>query len=455
MFRRILIANRGEVALRIARTAREMGISPVGVVSTVDRESAWAREMDQVVCIGQAAPKESYLRGDRILQAALQTRCAAIHPGWGFLAESPAFAALCTQHGLTFIGPPAGVMQRLALKSPAKVVMAAAGLEVIPGSPGRVATPEAAARWAEDLGYPVLLKADAGGGGRGMRRCGNEAELRAGFAAASAESSAAFGDGGLYLEKCVDGARHIEVQLIADRYGHAIHLGERECSVQRNHQKLLEESPSPALSETDRKELGLRAARAVEVSGYIGAGTIEFLRDVTGRLYFMEMNARLQVEHPVSEMRSGIDIVAEQLRIAANEPLNIRQEDFTLTGHTIECRINAEDPSAGFRPTPGRLTAFEIPTDRGPGRVRLETHLAVGEEVTPHYDSLMAKVIAHGLTRDAAIETLLATLTASRIEGVSTTIPMHLAILDSPAFRAGEYDTRSIPGWESLAPKTS
>ncbi|HJO25630.1 MAG: acetyl-CoA carboxylase biotin carboxylase subunit [Planctomycetes bacterium] len=455
MFRRILIANRGEVALRIARTAREMGISPVGVVSTADRESAWARAMDQVVCIGEAAPGKSYLRAQTIVQAALQTGCSAVHPGWGFLAESPGFAALCQQHGVTFIGPPAGLIQSLGLKAPAKAAMSAAGLEVIPGSPGRLPTVQAALDWAKEVGYPVLLKADAGGGGRGMRRCANDDELRTGFAAAAAESLAAFGDGGLYLEKCIEDGRHIEVQLLADRFGHAVHLGERECSIQRSHQKLLEESPSPALSDTDRDELGLRAAQAARFIGYIGAGTIEFLRDASGRLYFMEMNARLQVEHPVSEMRCGIDIVAEQLRIAANEPLRLQQSELTLTGHTIECRINAEDPAQGFRPTPGLLTAFAIPTDCGPGNVRVETHLASGEEVTPHYDSLMAKVITHGLTRDAAIETMLATLAQVRITGVSTTIPLHLAILDSATFRAGTYNTSSIPGWQSPAAKAS
>ncbi|MDP6520837.1 MAG: biotin carboxylase N-terminal domain-containing protein [Planctomycetota bacterium] len=455
MFRRILIANRGEVALRIARTAREMGISPVGVVSTADRGSAWARQLDQTVCIGEAAPSKSYLRGEAIVQAALQTGCSAIHPGWGFLAESPSFAALCNQHGVTFIGPSPGLIQSLGLKSPAKAAMAAAGLEVIPGSPGRLATVQAASAWAQDVGYPVLLKADAGGGGRGMRRCGNERELEAGFAAAAAESAAAFGDGGLYLEKCIEDGRHIEVQLLADRYGNALHLGERECSIQRSHQKLLEESPSPALSETDRSELGRRAAQAARTIGYIGAGTIEFLRDTNGRLYFMEMNARLQVEHPVSEMRCGVDIVAEQLRIAANEALSLRQDDLALTGHTIECRINAEDPDQGFRPTPGHLTAFSIPTDCGPGQVRIETHLAEGEEVTPHYDSLMAKVITHGLTRDAAIETMRATLNGATITGVSTTIPLHLAVLDSAAFRAGNYNTSSIPGWQSPATRTT
>jgi acetyl-CoA carboxylase biotin carboxylase subunit len=335
----------------------------------------------------------------------------------------------------------------MGLKSPAKAAMRAAGLAVLPGSDGTLADSDEAARVAARLGYPVILKADAGGGGRGMRRADDEAELREAFAAAAGEARSAFGDARLYLERFLDGGRHVEVQVLADRFGRAIHLGERECSIQRKHQKLIEEAPSPALSAGERDRLGAAAARAAAAIGYAGAGTIEFLRDEDGGLYFMEMNTRLQVEHPVTEMVTGVDIVLEQLRIAADHALALRQEDVRCEGFAIECRINAEDPARGFQPSPGRLARFELPAGAGPGRVRVDTHLAPGDEVPPHYDSLLAKVIAHGATRAAAIETMRNALQAARIEGVATTIPLHLAVLASPAFRKGEYSTRSIPGW--------
>ncbi len=360
MFHRLLIANRGEVAVRVARTARRLGVAPIGVASEADLGAAWLGHMDEVVPIGGSAPADSYLRGERILQAAVQTRCSALHPGWGFLAENPAFAALCEQHRVTFVGPPAGVMERLGRKWPAKQAMRAAGLEPIPGSEGLLATVEEARAAAAQLGYPVILKADAGGGGRGMRLVREEAELPGAFEQARAEAEAAFGDGGVYLERYLTGGRHVEVQVLVDRYGNAVHVGERECSVQRNHQKLLEESPSPALSDEERRALGERAARAAAEIGYVGAGTVEFLRAPDGRLYFMEMNARLQVEHPVSEAVSGLDLVELQLRVAAGEPLPIRQEDVRLAGHAIECRINAEDPSRDFRPSPGRVERFDL-----------------------------------------------------------------------------------------------
>jgi acetyl-CoA carboxylase biotin carboxylase subunit len=329
--------------------------------------------------------------------------------------------------------------------------MRAEGLEPIPGSDGRVADVEEAAAVARELGYPVLLKADAGGGGKGMRRADDERALRAGYAAARAEAEAAFGDGGLYLERLIEGGRHVEVQVLADRYGSAVHLYERECSVQRNHQKLIEESPSPVLAREARSELGERAARAAAAIGYRGAGTLEFLRDPRGRVWFMEVNARLQVEHPVTELVTGVDIVAAQLRIAANHRLGLAQDALEQRGHAIEARVNAEDPAQGFRPSPGVLAAFELPADLGPGRVRVDTHLAAGDEIPPYYDSLIAKVIAHGATRAEAIETLARALRGARIEGVATTIPLHLAVLESAAFRRGEYDTSAIPGWPPSA----
>ncbi len=448
MFRRLLIANRGEVAIRIARAAREFGIAPVGIASTADLNAGWVEAFDEVVCVGGSAPSASYLRLEAIVQAAKQTGCAAVHPGWGFLAENPRFAALCEQHGLTFVGPRASVMERMGLKWPAKKAMAAAGLAGIPGSDGLLDGVEEAAQVAQQTGYPVILKADAGGGGRGMRLCPDEATLREAFGAARAEAESAFGNGALYLERYIQCGRHIEIQLLADRYGDAVHLFERECSVQRKHQKLIEESPSPVISPEQRATVGTAAAQAAASIGYAGAGTIEFLRRPDdGSLCFMEMNTRLQVEHPVSELIAGVDIVQAQLRIAANEALGFAQEDVSLSGHAIECRINAEDPNDGFRPTPGTLSTFELADGEGPGRVRVDTHLTAGDEVPPFYDSLIAKVISHGDTRDEAIETMLRALQASRVEGVSTTIPLHLAVLDSPEFRSGEYDTGSIPGW--------
>ena len=466
MFRRLLIANRGEVAVRVARAARALGISPLGVASRADLGASWLEALDGHVCIGEGAPGASYLRMEAIVQAALQSGCSAVHPGWGFLAENPRFAALCRQHGLTFVGPSAAVMRRMGLKRPAKAAMGAAGLTPIPGSPGLLADADGAAAVAAEVGYPVILKANAGGGGRGMRLCADEAALREAFPAASSEAAAAFGNGALYLERYLEGSRHVEVQLLADRFGTVLHLFERECSIQRHHQKLLEESPSPALTPAGRAALGAAAVRAAAALGYVGAGTIEFLLadgdssgadgessagsaagSGGGEPYFVEMNARLQVEHPVSELVTGIDVVQTQLRLAANQPLGLTQDEVRIAGHAIECRINAEDPADGFRPTPGRIDVFDFPDGLGPGTVRVDTHLAAGDEVSPHYDSLIAKVIAHGTTREEAIATLVRALGTARVQGVATTIPMHLAVLDSPEFQSAQYDTRAIPGW--------
>jgi acetyl-CoA carboxylase biotin carboxylase subunit len=371
----------------------------VGVASQADLGAGWTRSFDEVVCIGPAPAAESYLCAERLVQAALQTRSSAVHPGWGFLAENPRFAALCAQHGLVFVGPRPAVMALMGAKTPAKRAMRAAGLDCIPGSDGPLPDVEAALSAARSAGYPVLLKAEHGGGGRGMRRCADEAELRGAFAAARAEAEAAFGQGDVYLERYMTGGRHVEVQVLCDAYGHGVHLFERECSVQRKHQKLIEESPSPALAPLERAELGARAVRAALAVGYSSAGTIEFLRAADGRLFFMEMNTRLQVEHPVSELVTGVDIAVEQIRIAAGRPLALRQERLTCSGHAIECRLNAEDPERGFQPSPGRLRDFTIPVDLGPGTLRVDTHLAPGETVVPQYDSLLAKVIAHGATR--------------------------------------------------------
>jgi len=447
LFHRLLIANRGEVATRIARACRDLGVEPVCVASTADMGSTWLEDMEEVVCVGEGPAAKSYLRADRVLQAALQTSCTAIHPGWGFLAEDPRFAALCIQHGVTFVGPSPAVISRMGLKSPAKEAIRGVGLPVIPGSVGTLDDVEEAVRVANEIEYPIILKADAGGGGRGMRKCDNEAELRESFPTAMAEALSAFGTGRLYLEKFLSGGRHIEVQILVDAFGNGVHLYERDCSVQRNHQKLVEESPSPVLNQEEREELGAKAVAAAIELGYRGAGTIEFLRSAEGELYFMEMNTRLQVEHPVSELVTGIDIVCEQLRIAANQKLSVAQADVELKGHAIECRINAEDPAANFQPSPGKLEIFELARGEGPGHIRIDTHLAVGDTIPPYYDSLIAKVISHAETRELAVETAINSLQASRLEGVKSTIPLHLAVLLSREFLANDYDTSSIPGW--------
>ena len=442
-FHRLFVANRGEVAARIARTCDRLGVTPVFGVSEADADAPYVRDRESVV-LGPARAASSYLDLERVVQAAKQARCTAVHPGWGFLAENPRFAALCEQHGLTFVGPPAHVMHLMGKKTPAKDAMREAGLTLIPGSDGVLADADEARRVADEVGYPVLLKAESGGGGRGMRVARSADEVAGAYQDASAEARAAFGDPRLYLEKLIEGGRHIEIQLLADRYGKAIHLGERDCTVQRNHQKLIEESPSPVLDTEERARTLDAAVRATESIGYVSAGTMEFLLDEDGVLRFMEMNTRLQVEHCVSEERSGIDLVEEQLRVAAGQPLRHSQDDVSLHGHAIECRINAEDPENGFRPTPGTLEVWEVPPLEG---VRVDTHVAQGYVVPPHYDSLICKVIAYGDDRDQACDRMVAALKGLKVEGISTTAPMHVAILESKAFRESDYDTRAIPGW--------
>lgn len=446
-FRRLFIANRGEVAARIAKTCDRLGIVPVFGVSEGDREAPYLRGRESVL-LGPARASESYLSRERIVQAAVQTRCSVLHPGWGFLAEDPLFAALCEAHGVTFIGPPAAVMQKLGRKTPAKAAMEAAGLKLIPGSDGVLRDVEQAGEIAKATGLPVLLKAESGGGGRGMRIVRDLADLKDAYDSAQAESLACFADDRLYLEKLIEGGRHIEIQLLADKYGRVVHLGERDCSVQRKHQKLIEESPALVLSDAEREQTLCAAVRATSAIGYVGAGTMEFLLDEAGELRFMEMNARLQVEHPVSEMRTGIDLVEAQIRIAGGEPLWISQEDVQLRGHAIECRINAEDPSKGFAPSPGLIEHWEVAL-AGDENVRIDTHIESGYEVPPYYDSLICKVIAWGEDRDAACDRLAEVLGSIRCDGVLTTAPMHIAVLNSREFRENRYDTRAVPGWES------
>jgi len=446
-FRRLFIANRGEVAARIARTCDALGIKPVFGVSDADRDAPYLRGRESIV-LGPARSRESYLARERIVQAAVQAQCSALHPGWGFLAEDPLFASLCGAHGVTFIGPPPAVMERLGRKTPAKAAMGAAGLKLIPGSDGVLKSLDQAAQIAAATGFPILLKAESGGGGRGMRIVRKAAELKDAYDSAQAESLACFADDRLYLEKLIEGGRHIEIQLLADKYGNVVHLGERDCSVQRKHQKLIEESPALVLSESEREETLAAAVRATQAIGYVGAGTMEFLLDAGGELRFMEMNARLQVEHPVSEMRTGIDLVEAQIRVAAGERLWFSQEDIEIRGHAIECRINAEDPSNGFAPSPGVIERWNVAL-AGDEHLRIDTHVESGYEVPPHYDSLICKVIAWGVDRDAACDRLSEALKSIRCDGISTTIPMHLAVLSSKDFRANRYDTRAVPGWES------
>jgi acetyl-CoA carboxylase biotin carboxylase subunit len=448
LFHRILVANRGEVAVRVARACDALGITPVFAVSEADRDAPYTRGRETVV-LGPARAAQSYLDPQRVVQAAVQSRCTALHPGWGFLSENPLFSALCAAHGVTFIGPPPRVTTLMGAKNSAKRAMKAAGLAVIPGSDGPLPSLEAARRVAAEVGFPVLFKAERGGGGRGMRVARSAAEVDAAFGEAQAEARAAFGGDEVYLEKLIEGGRHVEIQIFADRHGNVVHLGERDCTIQRSHQKLVEESPSPAISPALREATLRAAAEAARQIGYVGAGTMEMLLDLGGPepvLRFMEMNCRLQVEHTVSEVRSGLDLVIAQIEVAAGQRLRWTQADVRLDGHAIECRINAEDPAQGFRPAPGRITRWRAPASAD-GAVRVDTHVEEGYVVPPHYDSLLCKVITRGATRDEACDRMAAALRELVCEGVPTTVPLHLAILASPDFRAGRYDTRTIPGW--------
>ncbi len=439
MFKKILIANRGEVALRILAACRELGITPVAVYSVADCRAQHVRLADERVCIGPAPPGDSYLSVAAIVEAAVQTHADAVHPGYGFLSESAALSDACAARGVTFIGPPSAVLRLTGDKVGARAAMRDAGLSVVPGTDAPIETTARLHEAARGIGYPVIIKARAGGGGRGLRVVDGPDVIEQAWATAGREAEAACGDGRRYLERHLASSRHIEVQVLADDTGALILLGERECSIQRRHQKILEESPSVALDDSAREELGRQVADAVRAVGYRNAGTFEFLRDEGGQLHFLEVNARLQVEHPVTEMVTGVDIVKEQIRIAAGSGLSVRQADVTSSGHAIECRVNAESPLTG-RPTPGVITAFSVPAGHGPG-VRVDTAMEAGCEVTPHYDSLVAKVITHGRDRVEAIARMRRVLRTAVIEGIETTIPLHLRILDDPDFRAGNLST--------------
>jgi acetyl-CoA carboxylase biotin carboxylase subunit len=442
LFRRILVANRGEIAARILRACAALGIETVVVYSDADRGAPWLEQATATVCLGPGRPADSYLCASAVLQAAEQTDCQALHPGYGFLSENAVFAARCAQQGLTFIGPGAAAIRRMGDKAAAKRTMAEHGLPTIPGSDGILEDAEHARRVADEVGYPVIVKASAGGGGKGMRRCDDPAKLDGAFAEAALEAQNAFGDASLYLEKMIEAGRHIEFQVLCDAYGNAVHLGERDCSIQRNHQKLIEESPSPGFATVDRERIGNGVADALATYGYVNAGTVEFLQDSGGSLYFMEVNARLQVEHPVTEMVSGVDLVEQQIRIAANEPLRFAQDDLRFSGHAIEFRINAEDVDAGFRPDPGTISSFSAPN--GVAGVRWDSAIREGYSIPPWYDSMIGKLIIHGDTRDQALQRAERALESLVIEGVKTTVGLHRRILDDAAFREGCYDLNRL-----------
>ncbi|MBA3784356.1 MAG: acetyl-CoA carboxylase biotin carboxylase subunit [Acidobacteria bacterium] len=437
-FRKILIANRGEIACRIIWTCKEMGIRTVAVHSEADKDALHVRYADEAICIGAPPSAQSYLNIPSIISAAEITNVDAIHPGYGFLAESERFAKVCEDCNIKFIGPKAHVIGMMGDKVEARRTMKAAGVPILPGSPEPVESPEEAKKLAKEIGFPIIIKAAAGGGGRGMRIVRREEDLAVNLETAQSEAVAAFKNGSVYIEKYIERPRHIEIQILADENGNVIHLGERECTIQRRHQKLLEESPSPVITKEQREQMGAVAVKACKEIGYSNAGTFEFLLDEDGSFYFMEMNTRIQVEHPVTEMVTLADIVRNQIRIAEGEDLGYTQDDVQIVGHSIECRINAEDP-VKFTPSPGKITAFNIPG--GPG-VRVDTAVYPGYVVPPFYDSMIAKLIVHARTRDFAIARMKRALEMMVVEGIKTTIPLHLRIMNDEKFQKGDFSTK-------------
>ncbi|MEB3189841.1 MAG: acetyl-CoA carboxylase biotin carboxylase subunit [Snowella sp.] len=440
-FSKILIANRGEIALRILHSCKELGISTVAVHSSIDRQALHVQLADESVCIGPPPSSKSYLNIPNIISAALTRNATAIHPGYGFLAENARFAEICADHKIIFIGPSPEAIRAMGDKSTAKKTMQQAGVPTVPGSPGLIDSEEEALKIATEIGYPVIIKATAGGGGRGMRLVRQESEFGRLFRAAQGEAEAAFGNAGVYLEKFIERPRHIEFQILADNYGNVVHLGERDCSIQRRHQKLLEEAPSPFLTPNLRKKMGEAAIKAAKSIKYQGAGTVEFLVDGAGNFYFMEMNTRIQVEHPVTEMITSLDLINEQIRVAQGEKLSFNQSQVQLNGHAIECRINAEDPTQNFRPHPGKISGYLPPG--GPG-VRIDSHVYTDYEIPPYYDSLIGKLIVWGPNRDMAIKRMRRALQECAITGIPTTIGFHQRILETPAFLAGDVYTNFI-----------
>ena len=441
MFKKVLIANRGEIALRVIRACRELGLETVAVYSEADRESLHVRFADDDVCIGPPPSRQSYLKIPNIIAAAEITGADAIHPGYGFLAENAEFADICKASNIVFIGPTGDQIRQMGDKATARRLAAEAGVPTVPGSPGTIEDPDEALAFAESIGFPVIIKATAGGGGKGMRIVQEAEQFTQLFGLAQNEALAAFNNGAVYVEKYIQHPRHVEIQVVGDNFGKVVHLGERDCSVQRRHQKLIEESPSPALSAVLRDRMGQAAVALASNIGYAGAGTLEFLLDTDGSFYFMEMNTRIQVEHPVTEMVTSFDLVKEQIRVAGNEPISFQGDGRRLRGHAIECRINAEDPSRNFQPCPGLITAYHPPG--GPG-VRVDTHVYAGYTVPPYYDSLLAKVIVHGNDREETLTRMGQALDSFILEGVTTTIPFLARVIRHPDFVAGKVDTRFL-----------
>lgn len=442
MIKKVLIANRGEIAVRIIRACREMGIETVAVYSEADKEALHTQLADEAICIGPAPSSESYLNMEQIISATIVSGADAIHPGFGFLSENTKFAELCEKCNIIFIGPDSKVISRLGNKSEARNTMANAGVPIIPGSREAIYDAAKGKEVAREIGYPVIVKAALGGGGKGMRVAENEAGFDMAFRTAQKETKAAFGDDTMYIEHFVQHPKHIEFQIMADKYGNVVQFGERDCSIQRNHQKMIEESPSVALTPELRRRMGDAAVRAAKAVHYESAGTIEFLLDKDKNFYFMEMNTRIQVEHPVTEMVSGVDLMKEMIRVAAGEPLSVKQEDIHLQGHAMECRINAEDPAHHFRPCPGVIEEIHLPGGNG---VRIDTAAYNGYEIPPFYDSMIAKVIVHGRTRQEAIDKMRSTLGELIIDGVTTNVDFQYEILDNEDFQAGEITTDFIP----------
>jgi len=441
MFEKVLIANRGEIALRIMRACREMGIACVAVHSSADAESLHVKYADESVCVGKRLSSESYLNIPNIIAAAEITGADAIHPGYGFLAENAEFAEICAENDFAWIGPPAEVIRRMGDKAQARETAEKAGVPTVPGSPGLIDTVDEAVEYAEKIGYPVIVKATAGGGGKGMRVATDPDDLRKQYVAARTEAGASFGNDGVYVERYLTNPRHIEIQLLGDKHGTVVHLGERDCSVQRRHQKLIEEAPSPAVSPKLRQEMGEAAAKLAAHVGYDSAGTVEFLLDEDGSYYFMEMNTRIQVEHPVTEMVTGIDLMKDMIRVASGEPLGYDQSAVRVKGHSLECRINAENPARDFMPCPGRIFFFHAPG--GPG-VRVDSHIYSEYQVPPHYDSLLAKIITYGRDREEAVLRMKRALQECVIDGLPTSIPFHLEVLENATFLEGRATTKFL-----------
>ena len=446
MFDKILVANRGEIAVRIIRACREMGIKTVAVYSEADRDCLHTMLADEAICIGPAASSQSYLNMERILSACVVTQADAIHPGFGFLSENARFAELCEKCSIAFIGPSAEIINRMGNKSEARKTMMEAGIPVVPGTKEPVFTAERGLELAESIGFPVMIKASSGGGGKGMRVSRSREDFTENFQNAQLESVKGFSDDTMYIEKYIEQPRHIEFQIMADKYGNVVHLGERDCSIQRRHQKVLEESPCQVISDELRKKMGQTAVMAAKAVNYENAGTIEFLLDKDKNFYFMEMNTRIQVEHPVTEMVTGLDLIKEQIRVAAGEPLSVKQEDITISGHALECRINAENPSRNFMPCPGKITNIHLPGGNG---VRLDTHIYSDYIVPPNYDSMLLKLIVHGKDRQEAIAKMRSALGELIIEGIETNVDFQYEIINHPAFQSGETDTGFIPQYFS------